>query len=306
LNRTAPGKEDTFVLDFVNKPDEILASFMPYYRTAALEDVTDPNVVHELLTKLTKAGVYFWTEVEQFADAFFNPKVKTQASLHAVLKPAADRYAELEEDAQQLFRKDLGSFLRLYEFLSQIIPYNDPELEKLFVFGKNLMPRLAEHGRKEVLALDSDVQLTHYRLQKMGERTLDLESGEVTKLPGIKEAGTGAGAEDEKKELREIVKRMNDLFAGDITDSDFLGAVTNWQGRLMADESLAAQAKNNSEDQFAMGGFKDAFMDVVIDAQDAQNNIADQMLKDPRIFGVVQNMLAKMVWKGFQQPGARG
>lgn len=304
LNRTAPGKEDTFVLDFVNKPDEILKSFMPYYRTAALEDETDPNVVHELMTKLTKAGVYFWAEVEQFAEAFFNPKVKTQAALHAVLKPAADRYAELEEDAQQLFRKDLGSFLRLYEFLSQIIPYNDPELEKLFVFGKNLMPRLAEHGRKEVLALDSDVQLTHYRLQKMGERTLDLESGDVLKLPGIKEAGTGAGAEDEKKELREIVKRMNDLFAGDITDSDFLGAVTNWQGRLMANESLAAQAKNNSEDQFSMGGFKDAFMDVVIDAQDAQNNIADQMLKDPRIFGIVQNMLAKMVWKGFQQPGA--
>lgn len=303
LNRTAPGKEDTFVLDFVNKPDEILKSFMPYYRTAALEDVTDPNVVHELMTKLTKAGVYFWTEVEQFADAFFNPKVKTQAALHAVLKPAADRYAELDEDAQQLFRKDLGSFLRLYEFLSQIIPYNDPELEKLFVFGKNLMPRLAEQGGKVVLALDSDVQLTHYRLQKMGERTLDLESGEVTKLAGIKEAGTGSGAEDEKKELREIVKRMNDLFAGDITDSDFLGAVTNWQGRLMANESLAAQAKNNSEDQFSMGGFKDAFMDVVIDAQDAQNNIADQMLKDPRIFGIVQNMLAKMVWKGFQQPG---
>lgn len=129
---------------------------MPYYRTAALEDVTDPNAVHELMTKLNKVGVYFWAEVEQFAEAFFNPKVKTQAALHGVLKPAADRFAELEEDAQQLFRKDLGSFLRLYEFLSQIIPYNDPELEKLFVFGKNLMPRLAEHGRKEALALDSD------------------------------------------------------------------------------------------------------------------------------------------------------
>lgn len=301
LNRTAPGKEDTFVLDFVNKPDEILDSFMPYYRTAALEIVTDPNIVHELMSKLNKAGVYYWEEVEKFSEAFFNPKVKTQAALHGVLKPAADRYAEFEEESKELFRKDLGSFLRLYEFLSQIIPYNDPELEKLFVFGKNLMPRLAEHSRKEVLSLDSDVQLTHYRLQKIGERSLDLESGEVVQLPGIEEAGSGAGAEDEKKELREIVKRMNDLFAGDITESDFLGAVTNWQGRLMSNDSLAAQAKNNSEDQFALGGFKDAFMDVVIDAQDAQNSIADQMLKDPRVFNVVQSMLAKMVWKGFQQ-----
>lgn len=305
LNRKAQGKEDTFVLDFVNKPEEILASFMPYYRTAALEDVTDPNVVHELMTKLEKTGVYFWAEVEQFAEAFFNPKVKTQAALHAQLKPAADRYGALEDETQQLFRKDLGAFLRLYEFLSQIIPYNDPELEKLFVFGKNLMPRLAERGRQGALALDSDVQLTHYRLQKMGERALDLGSGEVVKLPGIKEAGTGAGAEDEKKELREIVQRMNDLFSGDITEADFVGVITSWHGRLKANDDIAAQAKNNSEEQFAMGGFKGAFMDVVIDAQDAQNAIADQMLKDPRIFGAVQSMVAKMVWKGFQPPGAR-
>jgi len=109
---------------------------------------TDPNLVHELMAKLNKAKVYFWSEVETFAEAFFNPKVKTQAALHGVLKPAFDRYEELEDEEQQLFKKDLGSFLRLYEFLSQIIPYNDPELEKLFVFGKNLMTRLSEPGPK--------------------------------------------------------------------------------------------------------------------------------------------------------------
>ena len=164
-----------------------------------------------------------------------------------------------------------------------------------------LLDQFQDMPEAKQVALDSDVQLTHYRLRKMGERTLDLESGDVVKLPGIKEAGTGTGGEDEKKELREIIKRMNDLFAGDITDADFLGVVTNWQGRLMTNEGLASQAKNNSEDQFAMSRFKDAFMDVVIDAQDAQNSIADQMLKDPRIFGVVQSMPATMVWKGFNQ-----
>jgi len=80
--------------------------------------------------------------------------------------------------------------------------------------------------------------------------------------------------------------------------------VTTWKGHLLADETLAEQAKANTEEQFAMGSFKDAFMDVVIDAQDAQNNIADQMLKDPRIFGVVQGMLAKMLYQQFQRPPA--
>lgn len=306
LNRMYPGKEDTFVLDFVNKPEEILESFQPYYRTAQLEDVTDPNVVHELLTKLNKAGVYYWTEVEKFAEAFFNPKVKTQGALHQVLKPAFDRYQALEDEPRELFRKDLGSFLRLYEFLSQIIPYEDPELEKLFVFGKNLMPRLAADSRdRHRLELDSDVMLTHYRLQKVAEQQLDLEKAEVVKLPGIGEAGTGSAPEDEKKALREIVAKMNDLFSGHITESDFIGSVTAWAGHLQQNEKLAAQARNNSVEQFEMGDFKDTFTDIIIEAQDAHNQIAEQLLKDERIFGVMQKMVAKMVWQKFQQgPGA--
>jgi type I restriction enzyme, R subunit len=304
LNRMYPGKEDTFVLDFVNKPEEILKSFQPYYRTAQLEEVTDPNLVHELITKLNKAGVYYWAEVEKFAEAFFNPKVKTQAALHGALKPAFDRYVALEDEPKELFRKDLGSFLRLYEFLSQIIPYDDPELEKLFVFGKNLMPRLAEEGRPDQLTLDADVKLTHYRLQKMGEQKLDLEKAEVVRLPGMTEAGTGSAPEDVRKALREIIKTMNDLFSGHITESDFVGAVSTWQGRLMTSEKLADQARNNNEDQFAMGDFKDAFTDIVIEAQDAHNSIADQLLKDERIFGVMQKLVAKMVWNKFQQPDA--
>lgn len=121
------------------------------------------------------------------------------------------------------------------------------------------------------------------------------------KLPGIGEAGTGSAPEDEKKALREIVGKMNDLFSGHITESDFIGAVTAWEGHLTKNEKLEDQARNNSEEQFAMGDFKDAFTDIVIEAQDAHNTIADQLLKDERIFGVMQKMVAKMVWKRFQQ-----
>ncbi|OSZ71558.1 hypothetical protein [Hydrogenophaga sp. IBVHS1] len=135
----------------------------------------------------------------------------------------------------------------------------------------------------------------------MAEQKLDLEAAEVVKLPGLGEAGTGAAPEDEKKALREIVSKMNDLFSGHITEADFLGAVTTWQGHLANDERLAAQARNNSEEQFAMGDFKDAFTDIVIEAQDAHNQIAEQLLKDERIFGAMQRMVAKMVWQGFQQ-----
>lgn len=305
LNRTCPGKEETFVLDFVNKPEEILASFQPYYRTAKLEETTDPNIVHELMTKLGKTNVYMWTEVEAFARAFFDPKRK-QAGLHAHLKPAADRFNDLEEEPAEAFRKDLATFLRMYDFLSQIVPYNDAELEKLYVFGKNLMPRINEGGHSSILELDADIRLTHYRLQKIGEQQLDLASGGVVALKPASEAGTGAVITDEQKKLAEIVERMNDLFSGNLSEADLVGYVTTIQGKLMESETLKEQATNNSVEQFAMGDFKDIMTDIVIEGQDAHNKIAEQLLKDERIFAAMQSMLAQIVWQQFRMSGTNG
>jgi type I restriction enzyme R subunit len=107
----------------------------------------------------------------------------------------------------------------------------------------------------------------HYRLRKPGERQLDLEKAEVLTLAGISAAVTGAAPSDEQKALREIVSTMNGQFSGDIREADFLGGVAAWRGHLMANGSLAEQA--NSEEQFSMVDFKNALMDVVIDAKDA-------------------------------------
>lgn len=299
LNRTHPGKEDTFVLDFVNDPDAILESFKPYYRTAQLTDVTDPNLVHELQTKLDKAGVYLTSEVEGFAAVFFDPKRK-QAALHSYLKPASDRFHALDEEEADQFRKDLGSFLRLYDFLSQLVPYNDADLEKRYAFGKNLMPRIAEGGVTSVLELDADVRLTHYRIQRLGEQSLDLASGDVVKLAPASEAGTGSAVPDEQKRLAEIVEAMNDLFSGDLSEADLVGYVTTIKGKLMENEELAQQAANNTEEQFLLGDFKDVLTDIVIEGQEAHNSIAEQLLKDERIFVAMQRMLAKAVWQQFR------
>ncbi len=299
LNRTHPLKEDTFVLDFVNRPDEILASFQPYYRTAQLAEETDPNIVHELHIKLDKAGVYLPSEVDAFAEAFFNPKAK-QAGLHAHLKPAFDRFSNLEDDEAEQFRKDLGSYLKMYDFLSQIVPYEDADLEKLYVFGKNLMPRLAEHDAAALLTLDADVRLTHYRLQKLGEQQLDLGTGDVVQLKPASAVGKGVARDDEQLKLAEIVGKMNDLFSGDLTEADLVGYVTTIKGKLMESEKLREQAASNSEAQFAMGDFKDVLTDIIIDGQEAHNIIADQLLKDERVFAAMQAMMASAVYRAIR------
>lgn len=303
LNRVCSGKNETFVLDFANKPEDILDSFKPYYRTAELEDVTDPNLVHELQIKLNQAKVYHWSEVESFANAFFDPKRK-QATLHAHLKPAYDRWKGLEAAEAEQFRKDLGTFLRLYDFLSQIIPYSDIELEQLYTFGKHLMPRLVEHGGSGIPDLAADVKLTHFRLQKLGEQKLDLEAGEAVKLTPSTGAGAKTTATEDEVQLREIVEKMNDLFSGNLTEADLVGYVTTMKGKLLENEKLADQAASNSEEQFALGDFRDILTDIVIEGQEAHNAIADQLLKDKRVFEAMQGMLARMVYQAYREKHA--
>ena len=303
LNRTYPGKDEPFVLDFVNDPEEILESFQPYYRAAHLEEVTDPNIVHELQIKLDAAPVYLVSEVEGFAQAFFDPR-RRQASLHAYLKPAADRFQQLPEEEADQFRKDLGTFLRMYDFLSQIIPYNDSDLEKRYAFGKNLMPRINAPHATSLVELDSDVRLSHYRLQRLGEQSLDLATGASVPLRPVSEAGTGHALEDEKRRLAEIVEHMNDLFAGDLSEADLVGYVTTIQGKLLESPALAEQAATNTEEQFALGDFKAILTDIILEGQEGHNRIAEQMLKDERTFTAMQGMLARAVYAAFRSARA--
>ena len=305
LNRTYPGKEDPFVLDFVNDPKEILESFQPYYQAAHLEEVTDPNIVHELQIKLDAAQVYLPSEIEGFAQAFFDPK-RRQASLHAYLKPAADRFAVLPEEEADQFRKDLGTFLRMYDFLSQIIPYNDSDLEKRYAFGKNLMPRINAPSATSLVELDADVRLSHYRLQRLAEQSLDLATGESVPLRPVSEAGTGRALEDEKRRLADIVERMNDLFAGDLSEADLVGYVTTLQGKCLENTTLAEQAAHNTEEEFALGDFKAILTDIILDGQEGHNRIAEQMLKDERTFTVMQGMLARAVYAAFRERAGVG
>ena len=191
LNRTLPskGKDTTYVLDFVNDPETILNSFLPYFRTAQITQTTDPDLVHDLARKLETACIYTADEVDRFAHAFIIEKAHGKHTGH--LKSAADRFnnrycAALEDqdkasiDELDLFRKDVGSFVRLYDFLSQIVDYEDTDLEKLALFLRLLKPRLT--GRRSAEELDlSSIELTHIKQTRGSEGSISL-TGEGEKL----------------------------------------------------------------------------------------------------------------------------
>jgi type I restriction enzyme R subunit len=308
LNRAYPGKDTTYVLDFANSSEEVLAAFKTYYDTAELEGVTDPNLVYDLRAKLDASGHYDEFEVERVVVVEMNPKAK-QGDLIAALEPVVDRLLRRFKQAQEklrtgrakndakaadeatseinalvLFKADMGAFQRMYSFLSQIFDYGNTAIEKRFMFYRRLI-LLLEFGREREGIDLSKMRLTHHNLKDQGKRTLPLGDGDAPKLPPLSEAGSGSLHEKEKALLAEIVAKVNDLFDGDLTDDDQLVYVNNViKGKLLESEELVLQASNNTKAQFANSPtLSKEIMNAVMDALAAHTAMSKQAIDSERV-----------------------
>ncbi len=294
LNRTAPGKDTTYVLDFVNDPDIILAAFKPYYKRAELAGVTDPNLIHTLQNKLDDTRLYTDSEIETLVKAYFDPKVK-QAVLQAALAPAVERFRvrwraardagdKKALDELEIIRKDLASFVRLYDFLAQIINYGDTDLEKRAIFFRLLTPLLAIERLGEDGIDLSGVQLTHYRLKDQGTRRLNLkeEGGEFGLLPPG-EVGSAESRDPLRAKLAEIIQRMNDLFEGELSEADLLSYANHIRDKMLENPTLGQQAQHNTKEQFALGDFQKVMLETVVEGLDNYQSMAGQVLGNERV-----------------------
>ena len=339
LNRTFPAKQ-TFILDFFNEPQDILDAFLPYYTKAELSDVTDPQIIYDLQKKLDAEGIYHWQEVEAFALAFFDPKAAA-SKLSYYCQPAKERFAKryafsvesrqqaldykrtaeangdsaglkkaehaLKEAGEQvdqldLFRKNLQSFVRLYEFLSQIVPYEDRELEQLCVFAKHLHPLLRVDRLQQDDVDVGELQLTHYRLSKRAEHQLRLseEGGEYTLKPGS-DVGSGKPHDPEKKRLSEIIDALNDIFGAEVSDEDQLHFLTGIAERISRQEDVMAQVNNHSVDQVMHGLLPKRVIDTVLDAMTDHEKLSLEVLDNEtksRAFALVIYKMLKALAGG--------
>ncbi|MCF6314073.1 MAG: DEAD/DEAH box helicase family protein [Verrucomicrobiales bacterium] len=323
LNRNYPGKAETgtFILDFFNEPEEILESFLPYYKTAELSDVSDPDLVFDLFEKLKAVGIFLWKEVEQFSEAFF-VKTKSSAAISNICKPAVERwkvryteavsqykqtkdefertkktgdavlianaekrFKEIKQakDKLDIFKKDLGTFVRFYEFMSQIVDYDDKDLEKLNLYARNLRPLLRESFEEDDAIDLSNVEMSHYRLSKIKQQ--DLMMGEESGDYGIKggEAAGTAKAKDPKEEpLSLIIERLNELFITDeLSEKDLINYAETIRDKVMENEGVMKQIANNTDEQAMLGDFPKAIDEAIMDSSDAHQNQMFQLLGDP-------------------------
>ena len=316
LNRAHPGKDTTYVLDFVNDPEEVLAAFKTYHTTAELAATTDPNLVFNLRAKLDAAGHYDDFEIDRVVAVELNPDAK-QSELVAALEPVRDRLMKrykaaqealkaakakqddkAAEDAQSelntliLFKSDLGAFIRLYTFLSQIFDYGNTAIEKRAIFFKRLLP-LLEFGREREGIDLSKVVLTHHHLKNLGKQGMPLNDGEKPLIDPITDSGSGSVQEKEKALLREIIEKVNDLFDGELTDQDKLVYVNHViKGKLLESETLQQQAANNSKEQFANSpDLKTELMNAIMGALDAHTAMSTQALNSTTVQNGMKDIL---------------
>jgi len=338
LNRTYSGKEQTFILDFVNDIEDIKEAFEPYYTTSEIEDVTDPNIVYEIQFKLEGNGIFTDIDIENYTQAFFDPK-GTQGSMSSALKPSIDRYkgkykealvqiksikdalviAKRENDEKgiynldidlkeaneaknslELFKADMTKFVRMFEFLSQIVDYEDEELVKLNAFLKGLIPNLKTVNTSDDVDI-SLIELSRYRLLKQKEQNIELKGGK--ELKAIKDVGTAIPKDPEKVFLTKIVDDMNSLFGGEFTDDDVLNYARTISDKVKEDTVVIEQISNNTKEQAMLGGFAERLHDAVIESWDAHQNMATQVLNEDRIRKGLANIVYDVIVKGINAQG---
>ena len=306
LNRIAPGKSRTFVLDFANEEDDIYKAFKPYYEATPAGENADPHRLSELQHRLLEWAIFTPSDVIEFAEVWYRAKRDHSATDHrlmnAVLDAAVDRFQDREGDEQEEFRGQLTAYRNLYAFLSQIIPYQDTDLERLYAFVRNLLAKLPPAGDGQGFVLDDEVALRYFRLQQMSEGSIDLSQGESDPLKGPTDVGT-ARAKDEEVSLSSLIDRLNERFGTDFTEADQL-FFDQIRASAENNENIAEAARANSFQDFA--SYLDRMLDdLFIARMEGNEEIFSRVMTDTEFRSAAHEHLAGEIFRrAREQQGA--
>lgn len=303
LNRTEKGKEDTFVLDFVNDHEAIYDAFKPYYQRTALGDIPSDEKLASLGNTLDEWKIYTQSDIDEFANIWFSgrttPTNSEHKRLNAVIDKAIEKYKHISDDPkhneeqQKLFKSQLQSYLNLYLFVSQILPYADSIHEKRYVYLKALMMKLPRGKQSEKLDLSKMVILQYYRLQQIGEGSIKLNEGEAEPQKGSTDVGTGQVSLTE--ELDKLIKELNEAFTTEFTLADqlFFESVEKF---ARENPDIVDAANNNPLSSF-MNYFNTKIDDLLVGLFEQFGESVAKVLNNPQIKHKVCRRLAKQIYE---------
>lgn len=322
LNRTAPGKDETFIIDFVNSPENVKLAFSKYDDGALIEEAQDLNVVYDIKKLLDAHGLYEADDLEAFKQARFKSLrdiTQSQEPQHKALYAATERPTRL----YNLKLKMLRGAIATWEFAYGKARANKDEagmksadhqrkdaaeqLAALMSFKSSLarfcrayayIAQLIDFGDPELENFAAFAKLLGKRLDGVPADRVDLKglvlsgfdiktrtegTGEEPKKSKLKPIGAGgSGRSDEPNYLKEIIDRLNRLF-GDATPLRDQAIFVNHIAAIAKESDVVmAQVENNSREQALKGNLPGAVQQGVVRALTSHQKLATQVLKADR------------------------
>lgn len=290
LNRTIKGKDDTFVLDFVNTSEDMRKAFKPYYEATVLEAETDPNIIYDLKNTLDEYQIYQPSEIEHFSNVYYSKEDKNaQAILTACIKPALDRFNAKTNQEKDDFKSYLSRFIRIYSFITQVCRMFDKDMQKFFVYAR-LLEKCLPKGENETVDIQDKVILEYYKLEKSFEGSIVLETTEGY-VGNIK--GNTGGREKKKDTLSVIIDKMNERFGTKFSEQDKV--LEQIKADFAKDEKMINAAKSNDKSLFKYL-YEQKFKDVAVNRYEENDKFFMSLFGDEDKMKFVMDMMSEVIF----------
>ena len=297
LNRTYPGKVDTYVLDFANDVDRIREAFQQFYQETSLDEEINFDLIYTTQKILHDFKVYTEEDIEAVSQIYFDPDVRkanaTQGKISNILKPVADKYNMLNQEQRYQFRREVRAFVKWYNYISQITRMFDKDLHKEYILCSYLA-KLLPSDKTQPFDLDNRVKLEYYRLEKTYEGAIELEATPGSWKPTQpKRAG---GQKDRLSPLDEIIARINEEFFGDFTDADRVMVDTLYT-KMRKDAKVKKAAKSNDRQVYERSIFPGIFDATAQKAYMENTEAYEQLFLDAEKYHIIQQALAERLYQ---------
>ena len=299
LNRICPGKNDTFILDFVNTADDIQEAFQPFYQETSLSQEVNVDLIYKLQKELQAYNIYSVNDIEAFCNIYYSNKKQDSTmmgKMTSALKPVADRYNAKAEDDRYNFRRQVRSYIKWYGYISQVCRMFDAEMQKEYVFCSYLL-RLLPAEPVKMIDLEGALKLEFYKL----EQTFKGEIGLMDQT-GVYEPASGKGkaVPEQKEPLEEVIQKINELFAGNFTDADRV-LIYALHDRLKDDAKLRKVAQTSDPQVFAESIFPKTFDEVAQDSYVEQTEAFTSLFQNKSKYKAIMSALASMLYREFNR-----
>lgn len=302
VNRTTAGKNDTFILDFVNTKEEIEESFKPYYECSILDEEINVNLIYDTQAMIRKFKLYNGEDIEKFVKIYYKKGKQTATDLGrmtSLFKPIVERYKELDEDRRYEFKGAVKNFNKWYSYITQLTRMFDKDLQKEYSFTAYL-ERLLPRVKTEDVDLEGKLKLEFYKLEQTfkGEIVLN-PTHEDRVMENVKSVTTSTN-QDKDDLLENVINRINDRFEGIFTEGDRVIVETMYNKCVRGNKKLARYAKNNDAELFQNSIFPDIFKQIAQDCYMEQVTAFKKLFENKEFYNIVMEALGKEAYKGLR------